>query len=173
MSLEERRELRLKSVAGAPDMVYPWPLTVGKGRVKKGEDVHDQAVEIIDTIRWMCVEHPEIRSMMGELLHSYKKTSWEYMHRSDCSHSVFCKFSFDIFRLTSTFNESISRLLTEDATRETAKARLHQRPNRKMLKHIIQQVRPLLLSSVLTCLNPPYSRSTTLPSPTPTISTST
>ena len=45
-----------------------------------------------------------------------------------------------IFRLTSTFNESISRLLTEDETKETAKARLHQRPNRKMLKHIIQQV---------------------------------
>ena len=25
------QELRLASVAGAPDMVYPWPLTVGKG----------------------------------------------------------------------------------------------------------------------------------------------
>ena len=25
------RELRLASVAGADDMVYPWPLTVGKG----------------------------------------------------------------------------------------------------------------------------------------------
>ena len=81
---EERRELRLKSVAGAPDMVYPWPLTVGKGSVKKGEDEHDQAVEILDTIRWVCEEHPELRSMMGELLHSYNKTSWESMHRSDC-----------------------------------------------------------------------------------------
>ena len=79
---EERRELRLKSVAGAPDMVYPWPLTVGKGSVKKGEDEHDQAVEILDTIRWVCEEHPELRSMMGELLHSYNKTSWESMHRS-------------------------------------------------------------------------------------------
>ena len=26
-----RQELRLASVAGAKDMVYPWPLTVGKG----------------------------------------------------------------------------------------------------------------------------------------------
>ena len=25
------KELRLTSVAGAPDMVYSWPLTVGKG----------------------------------------------------------------------------------------------------------------------------------------------
>ena len=36
---EERRELRLKSVAGAPDMVYPWPLTVGKGKID--EKNHD------------------------------------------------------------------------------------------------------------------------------------
>ena len=28
-----RLELRLASVAGAPDMVYPWPLTVGKGEI--------------------------------------------------------------------------------------------------------------------------------------------
>ena len=83
---EERRELRLKSVAGAADMVYPWPLTVGKGSVKKGEDEHDQAVEILDTIRWVCEEHPELRSMMGELLHSYNKTSWESMHRSGHKH---------------------------------------------------------------------------------------
>ena len=27
------QELRLASVAGAPDMVYPWPLTVGKGDI--------------------------------------------------------------------------------------------------------------------------------------------
>ena len=47
---EVGKELRLKSVAGAPDMVYSWPLTVGKGSVKKGEDEHDQAVEILDTI---------------------------------------------------------------------------------------------------------------------------
>ncbi len=45
------QELRLASIAGAPDMVYPWPLTVGVGSVKKGEDEHDQAVEILDTIR--------------------------------------------------------------------------------------------------------------------------
>ena len=28
-----RQELRLASVAGAKDMVYPWPLTVGKGEI--------------------------------------------------------------------------------------------------------------------------------------------
>ena len=78
---EVGKELRLKSVAGAPDMVYSWPLTVGKGSVKKGEDEHDQAVEILDTIRWVCEDQPELRGMMGDLLHSYNKTSWESMHR--------------------------------------------------------------------------------------------
>ena len=93
------KELRLASVAGAPDMVYSWPLTVGKGgtfynlntmlqtscsiagSVKKGEDEHDQAVEILDTIRWVCEEQPELREMMGDLLHSYNKTSWDSMNK--------------------------------------------------------------------------------------------
>ena len=33
------QELRLASIAGAPDMVYPWPLTVGKGKID--EKNHD------------------------------------------------------------------------------------------------------------------------------------
>ena len=33
-----RLELRLASVAGAPDMVYPWPLTVGKGKIFSSHD---------------------------------------------------------------------------------------------------------------------------------------
>ena len=55
------------------------------GSVKKGEDEHDQAVEILDTIRWVSDEHPELRTMMGDLLHSYNKTSWESMNRYEPS----------------------------------------------------------------------------------------
>ena len=54
------------------------------GSVKKGEDEHDQAVEILDTIRWVCEEQPELRDMMGDLLHSYNKTSWDSMNRFVC-----------------------------------------------------------------------------------------
>ena len=39
---EEGAELALKSIAGAPDVVYPWPLTVGKGNCRGAEDEHDQ-----------------------------------------------------------------------------------------------------------------------------------
>ena len=94
---EEGKELALKSVAGAPDVIYPWPLTVGKGNCRGAEDEHDQvtpiktfmyllstgfkAVEILDSIRWVCEDHPELKDMMGELLHSYNKTSWESMNK--------------------------------------------------------------------------------------------
>ena len=61
--------------------------------------------------------------MMGDLLHSYNKTSWDSMNR-----------------LTSTFNESVRKLLNDKETGDLARSRLNQRPNRKLLKHILQQV---------------------------------
>ena len=61
--------------------------------------------------------------MMGDLLHSYNKTSWDSMNR-----------------LTSTFNESVRKLLNDPETGDLARSRLNQRPNRKLLKHILQQV---------------------------------
>jgi len=120
---EEGKELALKSINGAPDVVYPWPLTVGKGNCRGAEDEHDQAVEILDSIRWVCEDQPELKEMMGELLHSYNKTSWESMNK-----------------LVSTFNESVTKLLADEITKEAATGRLNERPTRKMLKHIIQQV---------------------------------
>ena len=42
-------------------------------------------MEILDTIRWVSDEHPELRTMMGDLLHSYNKTSWESMNRYEPS----------------------------------------------------------------------------------------
>ena len=44
---EEKKELALKSIAGAPDVVYPWPLTVGKGNCRGAEDEHDQVRALI------------------------------------------------------------------------------------------------------------------------------
>ena len=38
-------------------------------------------MEILDTIRWVCEEQPELREMMGDLLHSYNKTSWDSMNK--------------------------------------------------------------------------------------------
>ena len=45
---EEGAELALKSIAGAPDVVYPWPLTVGKGNCRGAEDEHDQVRKILE-----------------------------------------------------------------------------------------------------------------------------
>ena len=49
-------------------------------------------------------------------------------------------FIFLFPRLTTTFNQSVKKLLEEDKTSELAKSRLNLRPNRKLLKHILQQV---------------------------------
>ena len=73
--------------------------------------------------RWVCEENPELKSQMGDLLHSYNKTSWESMNK-----------------LTSTFNEAVKKLISDSSTNELAKSRLNKRPNRKLLKHILQQV---------------------------------
>ena len=43
--------LSLNSINGAEPALYPWPLTVGKGATRGAEDEHDQANEIVDTIR--------------------------------------------------------------------------------------------------------------------------
>ena len=51
INLRREKELTLKSPVGARSKVYPWPLKKGKGSVKKGEDKHDEAAEIVETIR--------------------------------------------------------------------------------------------------------------------------
>uniref|UniRef100_T1HCG7 Ephrin RBD domain-containing protein n=1 Tax=Rhodnius prolixus TaxID=13249 RepID=T1HCG7_RHOPR len=49
-------ELRLHSPVGAEDVVYHWPLTSGRG-----SDKHDSALEIVETIRWVCEDFPELK----------------------------------------------------------------------------------------------------------------
>ena len=44
-------------------------------------NIFSKAVEILDSIWWVCEDQPELKDMMGELLHSYNKTSWESMNK--------------------------------------------------------------------------------------------
>jgi len=53
----EKLELRLKSPVGAEPAVYPWPLPVY-------DKHHDAAHEIIETIRWVCEEIPDLKLAM-------------------------------------------------------------------------------------------------------------
>ena len=52
-----------------------------RGRIYQDLNIFSKAVEILDSIRWVCEDQPELKDMMGELLHSYNKTSWESMNK--------------------------------------------------------------------------------------------
>ena len=72
---------------------------LGKGSIRGAEDDHDQANEIMDSIRfettfscaskvtmffhnrWVCEDHPEVQTAVGHLLHSYDRNKYESMAR--------------------------------------------------------------------------------------------
>jgi hypothetical protein len=93
----------------------------------------------MDSIRWVCEDHPEIKEAVGHLLqiHNSDRTKFESM-----SHVV------------ETYNSAVRSLLAEEAGRAAVQARLGNRPSRIMLKHIIQQVPPsgLLILLILLIL---------------------
>ncbi|XP_018428784.1 PREDICTED: histone-lysine N-methyltransferase, H3 lysine-79 specific-like, partial [Nanorana parkeri] len=53
----EKLELKLKSPVGAEPAIYPWPLPIY-------DKHHDAAHEIIETIRWVCEEIPDLKLAM-------------------------------------------------------------------------------------------------------------
>lgn len=52
----EKKDLKLNSPAGAEALTYKWPLQTGTG-----SDKHDSGLDIVDTIRWVCDDLPEIQ----------------------------------------------------------------------------------------------------------------
>lgn len=61
MALPQQMELKLNSPAGVDiePIRYKWPLQSGSG-----SDLHDGGVDIIDTIRWVCEDVPEIKTAL-------------------------------------------------------------------------------------------------------------
>ncbi|KAJ1524287.1 hypothetical protein ONE63_010799 [Megalurothrips usitatus] len=67
------QELVLHSPVGAEPVVYPWPLSSGG---EKG----DGAVEIVETIRWVCEDHPELEfALKNNILSDYDTRSYDSM----------------------------------------------------------------------------------------------
>jgi H3 lysine-79-specific histone-lysine N-methyltransferase len=75
--------LELKSPFGEESITYKWPLKKGKGSVRRSEDEEDEAGEILETIRWVCTDHPDIEEILdktGALAGSkYDPTSFDAM----------------------------------------------------------------------------------------------
>ncbi|XP_068021145.1 LOW QUALITY PROTEIN: histone-lysine N-methyltransferase, H3 lysine-79 specific [Melanerpes formicivorus] len=112
----ERLELRLKSPVGAEPAVYPWPLPVY-------DKHHDAAHEIIETIRWVCEEIPDLKlAMENYVLIDYDTKSFESMQR-----------------LCDKYNRAIDSIhqLWKGTTQPM---KLNTRPSTGLLRHILQQV---------------------------------
>uniref|UniRef100_A0A8C2YA83 Histone-lysine N-methyltransferase, H3 lysine-79 specific n=1 Tax=Coturnix japonica TaxID=93934 RepID=A0A8C2YA83_COTJA len=115
-AMGERLELRLKSPVGAEPAVYPWPLPVY-------DKHHDAAHEIIETIRWVCEEIPDLKlAMENYVLIDYDTKSFESMQR-----------------LCDKYNRAIDSIhqLWKGTTQPM---KLNTRPSNGLLRHILQQV---------------------------------
>ncbi|XP_046576034.1 histone-lysine N-methyltransferase, H3 lysine-79 specific-like isoform X1 [Haliotis rubra] len=108
------QELKLHSPAGAEPAVYQWPIP--------GSDGRDGAHEIIDTIRWVCEDFPELKqSMDPKLIQGTDSKSYESLKR-----------------LCDIYNNNLDDAL--QLWKGTAHTyQLNKRPSTTLLKHILQQ----------------------------------
>ncbi|XP_048510630.1 histone-lysine N-methyltransferase, H3 lysine-79 specific isoform X2 [Athalia rosae] len=111
-------ELRLHSPAGAEPIVYQWPLTSGSG-----SDRHDGALDVVETMRWVCEDLPDLKiPLENNILCNYDTHNYESMKN-----------------LCDKFNRAIdSRVQLEKGT-SLPMQRLNKRPSRGLLRHILQQ----------------------------------
>lgn len=63
MATPQVKDLVLRSPAGSSEVLtFSWPLQVGSG-----QDRHDNGIDIIDTIKFVCDELPSISSAFEEI----------------------------------------------------------------------------------------------------------
>ncbi|KAF3423108.1 hypothetical protein E2986_06738 [Frieseomelitta varia] len=115
-------ELRLHSPAGAEPIVYQWPLTSGSG-----SDRHDGALDVVETMRWVCEDLPDLKlPLENNILCDYDTRDYESMKN-----------------LCDKFNRAIDSLVQLHNLKEKGTSlpsqRLNKRPSRGLLKHILQQ----------------------------------
>ncbi|XP_020295581.1 histone-lysine N-methyltransferase, H3 lysine-79 specific [Pseudomyrmex gracilis] len=111
-------ELRLHSPAGAEPIVYQWPLTSGSG-----SDRHDGALDVIETMRWVCEDLPDLKlPLENNILCNYDPRDYESM-KSLCDR----------------FNRAIDSLVQLEKGTSLPFQRLNKRPSRGLLRHILQQ----------------------------------
>ncbi|XP_076656962.1 DOT1 like histone lysine methyltransferase grappa isoform X3 [Halictus rubicundus] len=111
-------ELRLHSPAGAEPIVYQWPLTSGSG-----SDRHDGALDVVETMRWVCEDLPDLKlPLENNILCAYDTRDYESMKN-----------------LCDKFNRAIDSLVQLEKGTSLPSQRLNKRPSRGLLRHILQQ----------------------------------
>lgn len=62
MATSQHPSLKLNSPAYVEPMFYGWPLQTGSGAA------HDNGIEILDAIRWVCEDMPEIKASLEHIV---------------------------------------------------------------------------------------------------------
>lgn len=76
MATSKYKDLKLNSPAGVDPMMYSWPLQTGSG-----SDRHDSGVDILDTIKWVCEDMPEIKAALDDVkIHDIDTGCYESMN---------------------------------------------------------------------------------------------
>uniref|UniRef100_W4VRG6 Histone-lysine N-methyltransferase, H3 lysine-79 specific n=1 Tax=Corethrella appendiculata TaxID=1370023 RepID=W4VRG6_9DIPT len=118
MALPNYKELILHSPAEAEPFVYPWPLTVGTGT-----DKQDNGIELLENIRWVCEDMPEIKSALDDVkLHEVDTGNYEMMKG-----------------LCDKYNRAVDKVKELEKGTSLSLQRFTY-PSRGLLRHIVQQV---------------------------------
>ncbi|XP_018022161.1 histone-lysine N-methyltransferase, H3 lysine-79 specific isoform X2 [Hyalella azteca] len=111
-------ELKLHSPAGVEPFVFTWPLSTS------GSDKNDGAYDIVETIRWVCEDIPELKiALEVNVLADYDTRSYESMKQ-----------------LCDKYNRAIDSIIQLEKGTSLPAVRLNKRPSRGMLKHILTQI---------------------------------
>ncbi|KAG4077343.1 hypothetical protein HA402_009744 [Bradysia odoriphaga] len=121
MALPHQMELKLNSPAGVDvePMRYKWPLQSGSG-----SDLHDSGVDIIDTIRWVCEDVPEIKTALD----SFQMNDVD----TECYEAM--------YKLCDLYNKAIDSVMNLERGTSLSEHRLNKFASRGLLRHILQLV---------------------------------
>lgn len=119
MATPQVKDLVLRSPAGGEDVTYTWPLQIGSGA-----DRHDNGIDIIETIRHVCEDIPEINSAFESFSFNDVDTT--------------CHKAMTL--LVDRFNKTVEQIRELEKGTSLPAQRLNKYASPCLLRHIIQLV---------------------------------
>ncbi|XP_030080815.1 histone-lysine N-methyltransferase, H3 lysine-79 specific isoform X2 [Drosophila hydei] len=120
MATPQVKDLVLRSPAGSSDTItFAWPLQVGHG-----QDKHDNGIDIIDTIKFVCDELPSISSAFEEINLNHIDTA--------CYKTM--------TNLVDRFNKAVDSIVALEKGTSLPAERLNKFAHPSLLRHILQLV---------------------------------
>ncbi|XP_018787972.1 PREDICTED: histone-lysine N-methyltransferase, H3 lysine-79 specific [Bactrocera latifrons] len=120
MATPQVKDLVLRSPAGSSEVItFAWPLQVGSG-----QDKHDNGIDIIDTIKFVCEELPSISSAFEEInLNQIDTACYKTMTN-----------------LVDRFNKAVDSIVALEKGTSLPAERLNKFAHPSLLRHILQLV---------------------------------